>query len=89
MERGTGVKDFSKQGNPRRYGLFEKGEIHTLCELCYTLLHVAHWIIKFIGMLILLSTDLEITINHWTLTDRDVVLSDRTFLPSDTTADGE
>ena len=30
------------------------------------------------------SSGLEITVGHWTLTDSDVILSNRTFLPLDT-----
>ena len=40
-------------------------------------------------MFIILSTDLEITINYLALTDGDAVLSDGTFLSLDKITDGE
>ena len=40
-------------------------------------------------MWIILSTDLEITINYRKLTDDDAVLLDGTFLASDTTTNGQ
>ena len=46
-------------------------------------------IIKFNETLIVLSTDLEIAIDHRVLSEDDAVLLDETFLPSDTTTDGE
>ena len=46
-------------------------------------------IIKFSETLIILSTDLETTIDHQTLTDGDAALSDGTFLPSNTITDSE
>ena len=46
-------------------------------------------IIRFIETLIILSNDHEITIDLRALTDGDAVLSDGTFLPSKTIADGE
>ena len=59
-------------------------------------LHISYiLIIKFIGKLVILSADLEIaididqTVTHQTLTDRDAVLSAGTFLPSDIITDGE
>ena len=42
---------------------------------------------KFIEALIILSTDLEITIGHHTLTNGDAVLC--TFVQSDTITEGE
>ena len=46
-------------------------------------------IIKFIEMLFILSTDLEITIDYQTLTDIDAVLSAGTFLPSGTITESD
>ena len=40
-------------------------------------------------MLIVLSTDLEIAIDHRVLSEDDAVLFDETLLSSDTTSDGE
>ena len=40
-------------------------------------------------MLVILSIDLEISIDYQTLTDGEAVLSARTFLPSDKITDGE
>ena len=53
-------------------------------------LHISYiFIIKFMETLIILSTNLEITIDHQTSTNGDAVQSSRTFSPSVTTTDAE
>ena len=64
---------------PRTNTVFTLSQIH----ISYIL------IIKLSETLIILSTDLEITIDCQMLTDDDAVLSDGTFLPWDTITDGE